>query len=634
VAERASNKAVNPLFAITLLLTLCVLLIQLISAPNATATPRETPSPFIQVPIIKPPSHWQGDLNPMDPDEWTRDHAKHLLERAGFGGTPEEIDHLFSLGLRGAVQRLVYFTHTTDTALPDFEHSGVFKPSLDPFPSSRPATTAQANKRGEALGIAVAPGGNRPMQAVVNEFFYWLRASQLETDRVAYWWALRMLITEQPLQEKIALFWHGHFATNEDKVRDYRKMLGQLRLFQEQGLGDFRTLLIGIAQDPAMLAFLDAGVNVKGSPNENFAREIMELFTMGVGHYTEEDVREAARAFTGWNYRGLTFHINESQHDDGNKHFLGEEGPFDGVDIIDRIVAQPQTADFIATKLYRYFVSEEVSPTLQKQLGTTLMRMDYQLRPFLSWLFSSRDFYYHQGARIKGPVDLVISTFRKLALTDIPGNPDFNETTARLGQYLLHPPTVAGWSQGRHWITAGLLFERSNFILDTVFPDIAFIPPDRYPKRYANILPVHKGLRNGLEISQATQPEGMIDGMAPIAASNLEANKYEDFNTRYGSYRGWQMAIEKVKPIPRNTAAIDLSAMIETAGLEHTEQVVPYLVARFMTIAPDDERLQTLTTWLTSQLGTTDLHRALTYREEALRKVLHALLSQPEYQLH
>ena len=133
-------------------------------------------------------------------------------------------------------------------------------------------------------------------QAVVNEFFYWLRASRLETDRVVYWWANRMLQSNTPLAERMALFWHGHFATNEDKVRDYRKMLKQLETFQAHGLGNFRTLLIAVAQDPAMLAFLDAGVNVKGAPNENFAREIMELFTMGVGNYSEQDVTEAARA--------------------------------------------------------------------------------------------------------------------------------------------------------------------------------------------------------------------------------------------------------------------------------------------------------------------------------------------------
>lgn len=189
---------------------------------------------------------------------------------------------------------------------------------------------------------------------MVNEFFYWLRASRLETDRVAYWWANRMLTSPTPLREKLALFWHGHFATNEDKVRDYRKMQRQLDLFRRAGAGQFDVLLREVSKDPAMLAFLDAGINIKGSPNENFAREIMELFTMGVGHYEEVDIREAARAFTGWNFVGLEYAFNESEHDRGEKCFLGECGHFDGDDVIDRIVSRDATAEFIAVKLYRF----------------------------------------------------------------------------------------------------------------------------------------------------------------------------------------------------------------------------------------------------------------------------------------
>ena len=160
------------------------------------------------------------------------------------------------------------------------------------------------------MGVKVKPSGNRKLQPVVDRFFYWLRASRLETHRLSYWWAFRMLNNPYPLDEKISLFWHGHFATSETKVRDYRKLYLQNLLFREKGLGSFRDLMVAVAKDPAMLSFLDAGNNVKGSPNENFAREVMELFTMGVGNYSEEDIREAARAFTGWNYIDLKFVIN------------------------------------------------------------------------------------------------------------------------------------------------------------------------------------------------------------------------------------------------------------------------------------------------------------------------------------
>ena len=338
-------------------------------------------------------SPWAGNLTPIAAADWNRARAAHLLERAGFGGTPEEIDALARMTPTQAVRRMVYFEGAPAADLPPFEHSGVFEAGLDPFPASRPATTDLARDSGEALGVTVKAGGNRRMQPVVNKFFYWLRASKLETDRVAYWWANRMLTSPRPLQEKMALFWHGHFATNEDKVRDYRKMLNQLELFQNQGLGKFRTLMIGVAQDPAMLSFLDAAVNVKGAPNENFAREIMELFTMGVGHYSEHDIREAARASTGWNYQGVAFHIDAAKHDGGPKDVLGRRGNYDGVQVIDIILDQPVTPRYLASKLYRHFVREDIDPALAEELGRRLKAVDYDIAAFLEMLFMSRDFH-------------------------------------------------------------------------------------------------------------------------------------------------------------------------------------------------------------------------------------------------
>ena len=169
------------------------------------------------------------NLDPISPSQWSSQHAAHLASRAGFGGTPAEIISLAKTEPKSAV---AYFVDGHgELNVGEFDHSGIFDEGLDPFPPSRPATTQLAKKQGHALGINVKPGGNRPLQPIVNKFFYWLRASRLETDRVSYWWANRMLKTNHPMQEKMALFWHGHFATNEDKVRDYRKMLKQLELF-------------------------------------------------------------------------------------------------------------------------------------------------------------------------------------------------------------------------------------------------------------------------------------------------------------------------------------------------------------------------------------------------------------------
>jgi len=576
---------------------------------------------------------WQDDLAPIGLTAWNYDRAAHLLERAGFGGTPDQIDILAAMSPAEAVRRLVYFDGVDNSHLLPFEHSGIHDPGLEPFPPSRPATTELAKATGEALGIKVKATGNRRLQPVVNKFFYWLRASVLETNRVAYWWANRMVASNSPLQEKMALFWHGHYAINESKVRDYRKLLMELELFHEMGTGSFRDLMVAIAQDPAMLSFLDAGVNVKGAPNENFAWEIMELFTMGVGNYSETDIREAARAFTGWNYVDLDFVINEDLHDGDSKTFLGHAGDFDGIEIIDLIMAQPVTAEYIAGKLYRYFVRQELDAELAAELGDILRDADYEVAVLLETIFMSKDFYSTAsvGSQIKSPVQLAISTYRKLGLEKVPGVPDFNRATGALSQSLFRPPTVAGWAGGRSWVTPGLLLERGNFARDVLFPDINFIPPDRR-NGSREIQSVSNRIRQGMDITAATQPSSLGDGRI-MAESNMLADRDEDFNTRYGSFRGWQMAIERVKPIPRHTARLNLSQMVMEQGLENTSEVVDYFIARFMRVPPGADSRAMLIRFLDTDLGTSDIDSAQTYMEDSLRLVLHLIMSQPEYQL-
>lgn len=576
---------------------------------------------------------WQDDLTPIAGTDWNYDSAAHLLERAGFGGTPDDIAALASMTPDAAVRSLVYFDHNANPHLQPFDHSGIHDPGLEPFPPSRPAVTELARETGEALGVTVKPEGNRRLQPVVNRFFYWLRASVLETNRVGYWWANRMVASNTPLQEKMALFWHGHYAVNESKVRDYRKLLAELELFHETGTGSFRDLMVAVAQDPAMLSFLDAGVNVKGAPNENFAREIMELFTMGVGNYTEADIREAARAFTGWNYAGLDFVINEDQHDGESKTFLGRTGNFDGVDIIDIIMEQAVTAEYIAGKIYRFFVRDELSPALQQELGKVFRDADYEVAALLETMFLSRDFYSAAsvGTHIRSPVELAVSTYRKLELDNVPGVPDFNRATGALGQTLFRPPTVAGWAGGRSWITPGLLLERGNFARDVLFPDINFIPPDRR-NGSREIQSVARRIREGLDITSATQPSTIGEGNI-MAESNMLADRDEDFNTRYGSFRGWQMAIERVKPIPRHTAKLNLSQWVKQQDLQNTGEVVDYFIARFMRVKPGEDSRRMLINFLDTELGTSNITVAETYMEDALRMMLHLLLSQPEYQL-
>lgn len=585
--------------------------------------------------LLSPPAaHAQkDDLSSISDRDWNYQAAAHLLERAGFGGTPDQIESLAALSPREAVRSLVYFNPDNNRHLPPFQHSGIHEPGLEPFPPSRPATTELARRNGEALGVRVKPEGNRRLQPVVNKFFYWLRASVLETNRVAYWWADRMLASNNPLQEKMALFWHGHYAVNESKVRDYRKLLKELELFHEMGMGSFRDLMVAVAQDPAMLSFLDAGVNVKGAPNENFAREIMELFTMGVGNYSETDIREAARAFTGWNYVDLDFVINDDQHDDGIKNFLGHSGNFDGVEIIDIIMEQPVTAQHIASKIYRFFVREELSEALAEELAETLRDADYDVAALLETIFLSNDFYSAPsvGSQIKSPVQLAISTYRKLGLQEVPGVPDFNQATGALSQSLFRPPTVAGWAGGRSWMTPGLLLERGNFARDVLFPDINFVPPDRV-NGSAEIRSVADRIRQGMDITAATQPSSLGEG-GIMAESNLLADRDEEFNTRYGSFRGWQLAIERVIPIPRQTAQLNLSRMLSEQNIQNTSEAVDYLLARFMRVQPHSSTRSMLIDFLDADLGTTSTIEAQSYMEDSLRLVLHLIMSQPEYQL-
>ena len=574
------------------------------------------------------------NFSPLPAASWNEQRAAHLLQRAGFGGTPEQIRALAALGPRAAVRMVVYGEGMSaaqkqrQAQLAAFDPSPIDFDGMYPFPPSRPAATDAAKREGQALGILVKPEGSRPAQAITNQFFFWLRSSQLEAHRLAYWWADRMVQSEQPLVEKMALFWHGHFATSEEKVRDARKMQQQLALFQRLGLGDFRSLMIGVAQNPAMLAYLDAGVNVKGAPNENFAREIMELFTLGIGHYGELDIREAARAFTGWNYEGLRFVVNASQHDGGEKTVLGKRAAMDGVQVIDLLLAHPQSAQFIATKIYRFFVQDEVDEATQVALGQLLREKKFHTGAFLEHLLASEHFHQTTGRQIKSPVELVVGTYRRMGMTHLPGMPDFNQVTKNLGQLLFYPPTVAGWEGGQAWITPSTLVARGNFARELLFPDLSFVAPDRQAWDPL-VRETGKRINRGDNITQAT---GGGEGQS-MAESTQMADRNEDFNTRYGAMRGFQMALQRIKPIMRDAADISVSDLVLRSGAKSTEQAVDALSQQFLAVPLSQAQRSRLQQWLSQELGTTDLNRAKSYMEDSMRHLLHAMLSLPEYQL-
>jgi len=567
------------------------------------------------------PAPWVDDLSPIGPLDWNYDRAAHLIERAGFGETPEAIARLAAMTPQQAVDRLVGYEAIDNSALKPFDESGVWDPGMDPFPSSRAEAVRIGRERGEALGVKALPAGSeRRLQPVVDKFFYGLRANAIETQRLGVWWASRMLTTKRPLEEKLTLFWHGHFATGDAKVRDYRMMLRQNEMLRAHAAGSFRDLLVGILKDPAMLVYLDNGENVKSHPNENFGRELLELFTMGVGNYSERDVREAARSFTGWTNDVLAFKFDREQHDFGEKTFLGKTGPLDGEDVIDTILAQPVTAEFVSGKIYRNFVRDEVPPAVRAELGRSFRASGYQIKPLLKRIFLSKDFYSpaSTATQIKSPVVLVVSTYKKMGLRELPTIPDFGRLTAGLGQALFDPPNVAGWAGGRTWITPATLLQRGNLFRDVLFADPkTFRAPDRLmPATYAR---VGENIAKGMNITEATK-EGTGD-----AESNAQLERDEDYNTRYASYRGYVAAYERTKPIPRKVADLSLTSMMAAAHADTADAIVDQLARRFLSVPLPAKDRAAFVEFMRGKPLTS---------EPALRELLYLVLSTPEYQVN
>jgi hypothetical protein len=576
------------------------------------------------------PAGWQDDLSPLPAAEWSYDRAAHLLAHAGFGGTPDDIQALADLGLERAVESLVRYEREPNPKLQPFVESGLWDPSLASFPDSRPEATDRAEQHGSSMGIEVKPSGNRALQPISDRFFYWLRATMLETRRLGYWWANRMLQTTHPVEEKMALLWHGHFATHENKVRDYRKMLQQIELFERHATGNLRELTIEVARNPAMLYFLDAQYNVKGAPNENFAREVMELFTMGVGNYAETDVRECARAFTGWYFDDLAFKIDAEKHDAGSKTFLGRTGDFDGVDVLEIIFEQPVTAEFLAAKIYRFLVRDELSPALRTRLGKVLRDSDFEIKPLLTAIFSSKDFYSSAsyGGHIKAPVEHLVAMMRHLGVEGMPGVPDFNQSTLAMGQHLLNPPSVAGWAGGKAWITPNLLIARGNVARDVLIPDMTGFRDWNFNAGTDDIL--GQRLRDGYDIGAAT---AVSDPANMSTFDRVALERDEKFNTRISGYIGWEQAARNLIPTPRDAARFDLGEMVLAGGAATTADAVDYLAWRLLRVPPAQATRDALVAFLTSELGTEDLERAKSYMEDALRMTAHLVMSTPEYQI-
>lgn len=380
----------------------------------------------------------------------------HLLRRFAFGASESEMDYYGKGGLSAAIDRLLSYEKVSE----DFDIT--------------PQQITGAN-------------GN------VN-----IRVAQL-------WWYFRILASSHPLEQKMTVFWHDHFATSAQKVDSPQIMLGHIEALRSNSMGSFQDLLLAVSQDPGMLYWLDNNENIKDKPNENFAREIMELFTLGIGHYSEKDVQEAARAFTGWTIgvrrgqrtipsgarlpRNAAFLYVPQRHDDGEKQVLGNKGKFNGDDIVGILCGNPQTAKYIVSKIWKWFVYPNPEPAMIDSLASKWRSNGMVVKDLIRWIVEMPEFYSDKAYRavVKNPVDFVFPIMRQLGVggravsrlaeveTGIraaaPVAPLVRSTKA-MGMELLFPPDVDGWVSGQDWISTATMVERVKFA-DSIFPDRA-----------------------------------------------------------------------------------------------------------------------------------------------------------------
>ena len=377
----------------------------------------------------------------------------HLMRRAGFGANHRELERYVSQGYDATVEELLH----PEDAPPALEDEDLI----------------------------------RRYHIDQNSLIY--------VESCQAYWLYRMINTRRPLEEKIALFWHQVFATGYTKLNQPKAILKQVEMFRRHGLGSFRNLLLELSRDPAMIFWLDNKDNHKDAVNENYGREILELFSMGVGNYTEEDVRECSRAFTGWTIHNAPLHASRvsrdsvwpygrldwqfqylsEDHDDGEKKFLGERGRFDGEDVIGIICSNPSTARFLGRHLYNFFVEDDAqvpawqtvppkNPEAVNILAAELMKNDYDIRATLRTLFHSDFFKQSAFRRVKSPVEMVVGSARLSGSFDFPEVEDIQLGFQAnfMGQRILDPPSVEGWHTGTEWINTAGLVNRINFAVD------------------------------------------------------------------------------------------------------------------------------------------------------------------------
>ncbi len=416
-------------------------------------------------------------MSPIKKEAFGFEQARHLLWRAGFGGTPEQVQLLVSWGPEKSVDYLL-------------------DPKKVPFQDVQP-------DQFQNLKRAPTPEEQRMLAAARRSqdenTLAKLRAMQQERERddrkqmkdIQKWWMRRIIETPRPIEEKMTLFWHGHFATSFRTIENSYHMFRQNMLFREHALGNFGELLFAIIRDPAMIAYLNNNQSRKQHPNENLAREIMELFSLGIGAYTEHDIKEGARALTGYTFNDDEFVFRKNDHDDGGKTILGQQGNFDGDGFVRIILEQRACSRFIARKLYKNFVADiapleatendmNLDASMRRaidDLASTMLSAKYEIKPVLRRMFLSEHFYDAQirNQQIKSPVQLVVGAIRSLD-TPVRDLSILVDALDLMGQSIFLPPSVKGWDGGRSWVNTSTLFVRQNIL--------AFLLSGKKPQGY------------------------------------------------------------------------------------------------------------------------------------------------------
>ena len=550
--------------------------------------------------------------------QWSRDDAAHLLRRAAFGGTPEQVDALHALGKDAAVEYLI---------------SGKLPAGASPVFESVKLTDFQLED-------------NLPADKTKEARKQAIQDSRRDLNSYRVWWVERMLRTDRPLEEKMTLFWHGLLTSGLQEVKYGNFLIEQNQLFHREALGNYKRLIGEIIHDSAMLRYLDADKNVVGKPNENLARELMELFTMGEGQgYTEKDIAEVARALTGMAVnqdQGAIFRKN--RHDGGSKTIFGKTGRFEPDDVAGLIFERPQPPRYLAKRLWEFFghadpTEEEITP-----VAMALRQSNFELKPALRALFSSPAFYSEKSkfALIKSPVELTVGTMRLLGQSPI-AQP-IAQTVGRMGQELFQPPNVRGWPGGEQWITAATLYTRYNFCAGMVDGDLrgsgAVVrdrpnkPTKPQPQKRAPELkkPADGGERIGFRAGPRNLRQmavRLVGAAVADPAADPKRTPQEMKQERRMERRDQRPADARARddrPAPISPAAL----FPKLAANPTAEQVVDAAIERFLQRPLHPEKRKALV----ESLGGSPLKVGTREADQRIRDMISLVLSTPEYQVH